>query len=243
MSMAKAAAWWHENGIWIQGTPAEYFSDGARVISLVGGGGKTSLMYYLASVFQSRGYKTAAITTTRIARPEVLCETFTECQACWDAGKYAVCGQFAADGKLMAPAPAFLERLLNEADVILNEADGAKRRPCKVPADHEPVLLPESDTVIAVMGLDALGAPVEEMCFRLEQMCALLDCDLHHQLAEEDMVRILLSPHGSRKNVGDREYYIVLNKCDDKLRLERGKKIVALLEAQGHTKTVLTRLQ
>ena len=38
------------------------------------------------------------------------------------------------------------------SDLVLVEADGSKRLPCKVPADHEPVLLPESDIVVAVLG-------------------------------------------------------------------------------------------
>ena len=41
------------------------------------------------------------------------------------------------------------------SDLVLIEADGSKRLPCKVPADHEPVLLPESDIVVAVLGLSA----------------------------------------------------------------------------------------
>lgn len=49
--------------------------------------------------------------------------------------------------------------------MVLLEADGAKRMPCKVPAAHEPVLLPESDIVLTVAGLSALGRPLREVCF------------------------------------------------------------------------------
>ena len=41
------------------------------------------------------------------------------------------------------------------ADLILIEADGARMMPCKVPAAYEPVILPETDTVLGVLGLDA----------------------------------------------------------------------------------------
>ena len=35
------------------------------------------------------------------------------------------------------------------ADIVLIEADGAKRNPCKVPASHEPVIVAASDIVIS----------------------------------------------------------------------------------------------
>jgi len=238
----KAAACWHENGIWCEGKPSEYFRDYARVISLVGGGGKTSLMDHLARAFQAQGHRTVAMTTTRIVRPERMCDTLEACRANWAQGIYAVCGQNAEDDKIMEPEASLLEALLVQAERILIEADGAKKRPCKVPAAHEPVLLPECDAVIGIMGLDALGQPVGEICHRKELVCALLGCSPEHRLTETDMVRILLSPDGTRKHVGQRKYSIVLNKCDDAARMEQGKKIIALLEAQGHTETVLTRL-
>lgn len=236
----RGIAWWHENGVWKREIPASYFQcDDVRVISLVGGGGKSSLMDHLASTFQAQGHKTVAMTTTRIARTET-CDTWAECCDVWVHGHYAVCGRPAADEKLMEPAPALLRLLLERADRILIEADGSKKKPCKVPADHEPVLLRECDTVIGVMGLDALGQPVGECGFRTEQLCALLGCDLNHCLTEEDAVRILLSPRGTKKSVGERKYIIALNKCDNMERLERGKRMIDLLEKQGHFNTVLT---
>ena len=77
-------------------------------------------------------------------------------------------------GKLASFQKEFLEEVSREPVLLLLEADGAKRMPCKVPAAHEPVLLPESDIVLAVAGLSALGRPLREVCFRLEQACALL---------------------------------------------------------------------
>ena len=92
--------------------------------------------------------------------------------ALWAAGQYAVAGVPAEQGKLTALPSEQLTRWMAQADIVLLEADGAKRLPCKAPAAHEPVLLPESDIVLAVAGLSALGRPLREVCFRLEQACA-----------------------------------------------------------------------
>jgi hypothetical protein len=45
---------------------------------------------------------------------------------------------------------------------VLVEADGSRRLPFKAPADHEPVLPDTAAVVLAVAGIDALGAPLSE---------------------------------------------------------------------------------
>lgn len=241
--MKQAAAHWLEGGRLVSGTPQDAFpflGERGHVVSLVGGGGKTTLMYHLAQVSQGRGLRTAVMTTTKIGRPGSYCPSMTACRAFWAAGEYAVCGERLNGRKLVAPAPAFLSQLLAQADALFIEADGARRLPCKAPAAHEPVILPETDTVIAVMGLDALGQPVGEVCLRTEIVQALLGCGPEHRLTGADMVRLLLSEQGSRKGVAQRDFYVMLNKCDDARRLEVGREILELLRDQGQVRAVLT---
>ena len=236
-------AFWYEKDRWRSGTVAEAFADCGRTVSIVGAGGKTSLLYALAAARQASGQRTAVLTTTRIFAPAAYCRTAEACLSRWDTGQYVVCGEPAETGKLKAPADALLQWLLQTADGLLIEADGAKRSPCKAPAAHEPVLLPETDTVIGVVGLDALGQTVSAVCHRPGQVCALLGCGMEHVLTEGDLARILLHENGTRKNTGAHPYAIVLNKCDNGERLAQGKRIAALLAAQGHERTILTCLK
>ena len=241
--MSMSQAHWRRNGRWFHGTLEESISLDGNVISLVGGGGKTTVMYHLAEYAQRLGKRTGVITTTKIFRPPVVCRTPEDCQVRWEAGQYAVCGQDAPDGKLRAPTAQMLDYLLCEAEVLLVEADGAKGLPCKAPAEHEPVILPQTSVVLGVMGLDALGRSIEENCFRPEQVSALLQRDRSHLLTPEDMAKLLLSPQGTRKHVGGRNYHIILNKCDNETRLSAGKAVVQKLEQLGHVQTVLTCFQ
>jgi len=242
--MVRGEAWWKEGGTWVRGRPEDYFSPAGKVLALVGGGGKTSLMYCLAAGFQRMGIDAAAMTTTRIWRPDDLCRTAKDCLSRWEAGRFALCGQDAPQaGKLMAPEDHVYRWLLEHSGVLLVEADGARGLPCKAPADHEPVLPKECSCVLAVMGLDALGGPVGEVCFRPELVCALLGCTPEHRLTPEDAAELLLSIRGARKDVGARKYCVVLNKCDDVERLRQGKELAGLLESRGHAETVLTRLR
>ena len=119
-----------------------------------------------------------------------------------------------ASGKLTAPPQDLYEALQLQADVILCEADGSKHHPCKAPAAHEPVLLPDSDIVLAVVGMDALGCPLAQACQRPQPAAAFLGCSLDSVIDEQMLAALLLSEQGARKNVGKRTYYIVLNKCD-----------------------------
>lgn len=238
-----AEAYWHDNGEWHYGIPADYFCSPGRVISIVGGGGKSSLMEHLAEEYSQKGLKTAVMTTTKIYRPETFCKTAAECEGCWKEERYAICGALNDEGKLGRPTDELLSWLDREADIILSEADGARMMPCKAPAEYEPVFLPQTDMVIAVMGMEVPGRTVGDICFRPEKVCELLGCGMEHVLNSDDLVKLLLSDSGMRKLVGNMEYHIVLNKCDDEQRMQQAKAILRLLEAKGHFRTVLTRLK
>lgn len=62
-----------------------------------------------------------------------------------------------AKKKLKGMEPHEIGRLLNYCDVLLIEADGSKGLPVKVPAEHEPVIIPETQVVIGCAGLTAIG--------------------------------------------------------------------------------------
>lgn len=212
---------------------------GRHVISIVGGGGKTTLLYYLAGCYAALGLKTAVTTTTRMGCPDTYCETIEDCRANFGAGEYAVVGQQLQNGKFRAPQNHVLAAVLEEADIVLIEADGAHRRPLKFPAENEPVILPETDIVIAVAGLDAPGAAAGDVCHRMPEAAALLGCDETHIVTAEDVAAVLLSPRAGRKGTAGRTYIAALNKCDDGARRDVGESILRLLENHGQTHAAL----
>ena len=206
-----------------------------HIVSIVGAGGKTTIMYQLARYFARQGKKVLVTTTTHIWKPASnFAQSGAEVVALWKEGQYAVVGSIEeATGKLTQLSRELLLQYCSLADLVLVEADGAKGLPCKAPASHEPVLLPESNIVLGVIGLDALHKPVEEVCFRLQEVQSLLKVNAEHILNEEDVAKLLLAELGTRKLVGEREYFIVLNKADDLQRLEYSKRICSLLARQG----------
>lgn len=198
--------------------PFVFFTDGKKHnICLVGGGGKTTVMYELSAAWAACGRRVLVLTSTHILRPVdgSFAADVPAVQNLWQQGRYAVIGNpELATGKLTAPPQDLYEALQLQADVILCEADGSKHHPCKAPVAHEPVLLPDSDIVLAVVGMDALGCPLAQACQRPQLAAALLGCSLDSVIDEQMLVALLLSEQGARKNVGTRGFYIVLNKCD-----------------------------
>lgn len=151
----------------------------------------------------------------------------------WQQGSYAVIGTpELATSKLTAPPQDLYEALKLQADVILCEADGSRHHPCKVPAEYEPVLLPDSDIVLAVAGMDALGRPLAQACQRSQLAAELLGCSLDSVIDAQMLASLLLSEQGARQNVGARAYYIVLNKCD-LLKAAQQEEILRLLVGAG----------
>ena len=216
--------------------PFDLVNDGKKhTICLVGGGGKTTVMYELAAAWAACGRRVLVLTSTHILCPAdgSFAADVPAVQNFWQQRRYAVIGTLElATGKLTAPPQDLYEALQLQADVILCEADGSKHHPCKAPAEHEPVLLPNSDIVLAVAGMDALGRPLAQACQRPQLAAELLDCSAEKIIDARMLASLLLSEQGARKNVGARAYYIVLNKCD-LLKAAQQEEIRRLLVSAG----------
>ncbi|MCD8300479.1 MAG: putative selenium-dependent hydroxylase accessory protein YqeC [Clostridiales bacterium] len=218
-----------------------------RVISVVGAGGKTSLINAMARYYADGGKSVIITTTTHILSPNdlpVASDADALLRLCDDYPIVAAGEKVSVDSeKLQFPIGITMADCQMAADVVLVEADGAKHLPCKVPAEWEPVIPTESDMVIAVAGLTALGQPLEEVCFRKEQAEKLLGTDGRHLMTEEDLAVILSSEDGARKNVGDREYRVVLNQCDCEERRRQGESISELLKQRGVRRVICADLR
>ena len=154
------------------------------VTALIGGGGKTTLMYTLAEELRLRG-SVIVTTSTHIRRPPqypllLTAEPAAVSAALAEHGVVCVAAE-GPEGKLTAPALSF-DALGALADFVLVEADGAKRLPLKAHAPHEPVIPPNARQTICVVGADGFGRPIRQVCHRPERYAALCGA------AEDDVV-------------------------------------------------------
>lgn len=215
-----------------------------RVISVVGAGGKTSLVLYGSQYLNSQGLPVVITTTTHMYKPS---EGFygegqlEDIKAAIGQKKTVWAGEPARDErKIKGVSEAFLKEIISLGAPVFIEADGAKHFPCKVPAEWEPVIPEETELVIGVAGLDCLGKSLSEGCFRAELAAELLHTDTEHRMTEEDLAELLLHPQGTKKGVSaGMDYAVVLNKCDLPGAREAGERVRELLRQKGFTKVIL----
>ena len=211
------------------------------VIAVVGGGGKTSLIFRLMEEFVAGGKKVIVTTTTHMAyepdRPFAEDGDTDKIRQNLETHGYTVTAIYdRSKEKISCLSQEKLSELRKLCDVLLIEADGAKRLPLKVPGEWEPVIPEFVDLVIGVVGMDALGEPIRKICHRPEKVAAFLRKGMEETVAEDDIVKIAASEEGLRKCVGKRKYRILLNKADISGKAEAVQRIAGELECQGiHT--------
>lgn len=224
------------------------------VISFTGGGGKTSAMFSLADELAHMGKRVIVTTSTHIFCPEdrevvpadraETVKEFLKGRKEWHSdrvGQVLVTGQTAAGGKLKGMDLREMEQLPDLADVLLVEADGAKRLPLKIPREGEPVLLKGTHGVIGCAGLDAIGCPWEEKCFRWELAEQVFGWQTENSLITPAQAgSILISSQGTRKGAESMEYRILLNKADNEARISDGIRIVESLGEEWTGRCVMT---
>ena len=223
---------------------------GGGVISIVGAGGKTSLMFALAQSLIAAGETVLTTTTTKIFFPPPACSP------------KVVISPSVPD--LLAQAPDLLARhhhitagrgFLPQANKltgysvqemaalfsstvfkwIIAEADGAARRPLKAPADHEPVIPDCSRWLFAVVGLDAIGCPLaEETVFRSAIYTDITGLKPGAPVDPASVAAALLHKHGIMKSCPETtRRYVFLNKADTPRRLKAGEAVAKVLMKKG----------
>jgi molybdenum cofactor cytidylyltransferase len=135
-----------------------------------------------------------------------------------------------AEEKWTAPARETLETLsrtaAQTAAPLLIEADGARGRSLKAPAEHEPVVPDFTNTVVPMAGLDVLGLPISSPgVHRPERVAELLGLEPSYAIGPSEIARLLGSAAGGLKGVpSGAQVRILLNKADPS-RLAAGREI------------------
>jgi probable selenium-dependent hydroxylase accessory protein YqeC len=234
-----------------------------EVISLVGGGGKTTLMFALARELSLSGQKVITTTTTRIAASEpsrygspfLLLEEDGKKLIQFLPGNLERYGHitiaaeiFPGQDKLRGIAPETIDRIATlKLAYIIVEADGSRSKPIKAPNATEPVI-PESTTlVIPVVGMDALGAKLsEEKVFRPEIISRITGLALGELITEDVIATLLTHPQGIVKGTPSGARIVPLLNKMDQSNISLGRALALKILEKGQLrihKVVLGQLQ
>ena len=106
--------------------------------------------------------------------------------------------------KLVGLEPQVLDDLAHRLPEVtwLVEADGAKGRLLKAPAEYEPVIPARADRVIVVAGLGAIGKPLDERTVHRSEIAArLLGVSLGTTVTPDLFVNLIGHPSGGLKGI------------------------------------------
>ncbi len=222
------------------------------VVSLVGAGGKTTLMFRLARELAAAGETVLTTTTTKIYAPGpeqsshlILSRSLPEIaqQAQKLLKKYrhvsAAANKLSDQGKLGGFTPEIVQNIWDRRLFrwILVEADGAAGRPLKAPGEHEPVIPACTSLLVAMIGLNGAGRPLnDQWVFRPERFLQLTGSNPGAQISESDILAVLVHPKGVFKNAPTDALRIVFcNQADIPRNFAAGQRLVQALIKKRNT--------
>lgn len=190
------------------------------VTALIGGGGKTTMMYALARELPARG-TVICTTTTHILPPDHLPVLEHVDRAALERARCVCAGRPAAGGKLAAPAQSIRE-LAALADYVLAEADGSRGLPVKAHLPYEPVIPAEAGLTVVLIGASGFGRPIQEAVHRWERFCAMTGAPPDAPVTAVDLAGALVA-----EGLGD---LIFVNQAETPERMAEAKRLAALLD-------------
>ena len=199
------------------------------VISLVGAGGKTTILFSLA-----------ASMTTELSGTVIICGTTrftlgTPAPAVWSYADVLNTGTKSSLPSTIVVSdsidPEYKGRFsplnnqqianlarLSEVAAILVNADGSRMRPFKAPKSEEPILPNVCTHVICLVGADALGLPITaEAVHRPDEIRRVLESiglDNLTQLDAKAISEVLVHTYGVISDDRDCEFSIIVHKAD-----------------------------
>ena len=199
-----------------EGLPTALELKDREVVSLVGGGGKTTALFALAAHRPGRRIVT---TTTKMGAdrtgglPVLLDPSDGELVASLETSGSSIVWSGSDGQRAFGVEPDVVDRWAALADTIAVEADGSRRRPFKAPREYEPVVPASTTTLVGCVGMAALGVPIEVGCHRPDRVAALVGAAEADRLTPERLVRVLLDDAGSRKGCpADARFAVLLNR-------------------------------
>ena len=223
-----------------------------EVISLVGAGGKTTLMFRLANEVSLSGKKVVTTTTTKILEPASGETRFLLVDSDEERIKgfvrrhldqyyhITVARERLESGKLKGVSPNLVNEIWNSQgiDAIIIEADGAAGRPVKAPRENEPVVPQNTTLVVAVLGIDGVGMELnEENVFQPERVSKITGVPIGGRLTDEAMAILMTHPEGVFKGTPSSTRVVAfLNKVDIPNGVAKAKAIARKILAREHRK-------
>jgi probable selenium-dependent hydroxylase accessory protein YqeC len=208
---------------------------GKQIITVIGSGGKTSLIWRLAEHYRK---ETVLVTTTTrmfLASHDRAYDYFVTDPLSRPPAPGISLGGIpnGATGKLESLSPGFLEKIAPLYDHVLIEGDGSRTLPIKAWADYEPVVPSWTTVTVGVMPLWSLGSPITEaLVHRLPLFLALSGARENEALTLHHLVPVISGSPGGRRSLfsaAQGKKILFFNQIESPASLDQARKLAALL--------------
>lgn len=214
------------------------------IVSIVGAGGKTSLMFRLAEELRKKG-RVLVTTTTKIYVPnkeqydylvaeeegcdfflkdkDVLTHLGSEVENLKSTGIWVYGEKINGDNKLTAVSEKKLEQVIKLFDYVLIEADGSKGKPLKGWRKDEPIISSYTTCTIGVLSGRTLGLDIgEENIHRVNRFLGKAEGTVN----VEDLMEVIFNPSGMfNYSKGKRVLYI--NQIDEEYVYKKNLDLIS----------------
>ena len=205
------------------------------IITVVGAGGKTSLITYLTKEFSS-DYKVLLTTTTKIYLPKK--SDYNNIILIDDSNTLIInkgitlCGKYInKEKKVVGLNFNELDNILNKFDISFIEGDGSKRKKLKGWREDEPLVHPMTTKNIGIVDISSFNMDINnENIHRLDKFLSICG-NYTDKINLENIKNIILHKDGLFKNSAG-EKILFINKVDDRLKEVLAKDLIKLIKKE-----------
>ncbi len=218
--------------------------DKTEIITVVGAGGKTSLINYIANKYKDR-VKILLTTTTKIYVPSkdlykyiYMLDENEKIDIHADLG-IIVIGKFInKEKKIVGLDFDNLKHLTPKFDLILIEGDGSKKKKLKGWNDAEPVVYPKSTKTIGILDITSYDMPInDENIHRLKEFKEIIKNN-NSKVDINNFIDIILNENGLFKNAYG-EKILFINKVENDENEDRAKQLISKINEHKHNLTIV----
>ena len=218
------------------------------IISIVGAGGKTSLMYALGEELKNK--KVLLSTTTKILPPRfdevdfygIGQVAYLDISKNIKSGSFLYANSLTKEGKVDSIPLEYIKKLKEDFDYIILESDGSKRKPLKGWKKDEPVISKETTITIGVFDITTLNKLVNEnLVYRIKEFLEISKAREEKVLKDEHIVNMIFNEEGLFKNSVGRKI-LFINKVENKENEKVLNKLIDKINEKNKEKRLIERI-
>ena len=196
------------------------------IITIIGAGGKTSLMFSASSLLRN-DYKVLVTTTTHIYIPDnnlydkIIMLTHFENENYNNIlqnnknGVYVIGSHIVNNSKIKGLTFDMLDKITPYFDVVIIEGDGSKEKSLKGWNDNEPVIYPKTTKTIGIVDISSIGIDInEENIHRVDKFLDIINDYSNNKVNIEHLEKLILNEKGLFK-FSKGEKILFINKIED----------------------------